>query len=86
MTQYFRKIILHGFAYTGICNGTMLNKFAVLVAIIGYTVDIICIFIELIVAQFETHILQYEQAGGQPDCSSTDIDGRKTFIFPEIAK
>ena len=84
MIHHFRKIIMHSFANSGIGDGSMLDQFAILIAVIIYTINIGCIFIELVKAQFEAYILEYQQAGCHANRKTGNIDERKSFILPQI--
>ncbi len=64
----------------------MLNEFAILVTVIYYTIYVFRIIIELIIAQFKTHILQNEQTCCHTDRQTGNINCGKCFVFPKIAK
>jgi len=85
MIYYFGKIILHGFADSRVGDGAMLDQLSVLIAVVGYAVQISGIFIEPVKTQFKAHVLQYQQAGGHADRESGDIDERKGFILHQVA-
>jgi hypothetical protein len=63
----------------------MLDQFAILIAIVIYAINIGCIFIELVKAQFKAYILKYQQAGCHANRKAGNIDERKSFVLPQIS-
>jgi hypothetical protein len=64
----------------------MLYELSTLVSVIHHAIHVLRMLIELIITQLKAHILQYQQAGGHTNGQAGDINGGKSFVFPEIAK
>jgi len=62
----------------------VLDEFAILIPVVIDTVEVPDIFIELIVAQLEIHVLQDQQTGSHADREPDHIDKRENLILPDI--
>jgi hypothetical protein len=84
MRDHFGIIILHRLSDSGIGNGPVLDEFAILISVVIDAIKIPGIFIELIKAQLEIHVLQDQQTGSHADREPDHIDERENLILPDI--
>src|SRR5687768_14025718 len=82
----FRKILCHSWANGWICNGTVLNQFSILIAVVSYPVDAFIFFMKLVITQLEHNKLKNEQTSSQSDAQSKNIDKREHFVLNNIPK
>ena len=66
-------------------NRAVLYQFTMLVAVVGYPVNIICIPVEPVIAQFKAYKFQDQQAGGHANGKADDVDGGIHFIIKEVS-